>query len=56
MCPRHQITLKGLHEDKLDLTGDQQASDRLSRLSLVLYLFEDMTTLIQILVSESGRV
>lgn len=33
--------LKGLHENKLDLTGDQAANDRLS---FVLDLFEDMTT------------
>lgn len=33
--------LKGLHENKLDLTGDQAANDRLS---FVPNLFEDMTT------------
>lgn len=36
------ITQKGLHENKLDLTGDQPASDRLA---LVLDLLEDRTTL-----------
>lgn len=36
-----EVTLKGLHENKLDVTGDQPASDRL----LALDLFEDMTSL-----------